>query len=737
MDCDLKSFGLLPYGYWSVVVSADELPEKSIFEKLEELCSRDGFIHALSYLTRRDCTFGYQGSLTGNNLGHFYNPERLIRTELSTLHGLMQKSGFSTVAISDEEIRDWSQEAEKLLAEIHEALKASTYQRFSKENMKLSMEDFFSQEDIIREYIFYSAEQAFDFQFAEFARERYQDDSTWLIDNVGFDIDEAYLIYKAITNQLNKSVTALAQEGETKAVFKSYLKCNQLNLEKISYLTGLTTDKVVAFLNAFSSSQDDDNSAYKSIDDVNIVNFKPISKVEDCYYLFQTTALAQSMYESPIFWMRSDRAYVNTAVKNRGEFTESFAFKRLEKIFGKGNVYCNLDIFKNASKKLGEVDILARFGTKYLIIQAKSKGMTIPARQGKVNLVKDDFIKGIQNAYDQAVECSNALLQDEIIIKDIEGNIIELGSKPSSCYPICLTSESYPGLLFQCRQYLQHQEEEHLKPPFVMDVFFLDILTEFLSQPLFLLSYIDRRSSYLSEIVASTEIVLLGLHLKRNLWLEEKFTMMSLHDDIAADLDAAFMVRRMNLSGSRTPEGILNRYSQGFISKLIFKLQYVKRDELTDFAFTLMKTSGDFLDTLDAAVSKICFETIQDSTSHDFTVLFGGDCGGMTIHTAAGDREEGRKALRSHMYARKYKERQDQWLGIIVDPRSEMVIEICHIKEDWCFDVELEEVIKNLSLKPSIKPCLKTLKKQLKFKVGRNVQCPCGSGKKYKYCCGR
>ncbi|HHF2953599.1 TPA: YecA family protein [Vibrio diabolicus] len=711
--------------------------ENTTFEKLEELCSREGFIHVLSYLARRDCTFGYQGGLTGENLGHFYSPERLIRTELSTLHGLVQKSGINTVKISDEEIRDWSLEAEKLLAEVHESLKASTYQRFTDENMKLNMEDFFSQEDIIREYVFYGAEQAFDFQFAELACERYQNDSAWMAENVGFDINEAYSIYKAITSQLNEKISSLAQSEEASATFKSYLTCNELSLRKLCELTRLAEDKVLAFLDAFSPSLEDDNSAYNSIDDVNIVNFKPIAKVENDYYLFQTTALAQSMYESPIFWMRSDKKYVNTAVKHRGEFTETFAFKRLGKIFGEGNVYCNLDIFKNASEKVGEVDILAKFGTKFLIVQAKSKGMTIPARQGKVNLVKDDFVKGIQNAYDQAVECSNALLLDEMIIKDIDGNVIDLGAKPSSCYPICLTSESYPGLLFQCRQYLKHQEEELLKPPFVMDVFFLDILTEFLSQPLFLLSYVDRRSSYLHEIVASTEIVLLGLHLKRNLWLEDKFTMMSLHDDIAADLDAAFMVRRMELAGSRTPDGILKRYSQGFISKLLFKLQYVKRDELTDFAFTLMKSSGGFLDTLDAAVTKICFETIQDSKTHDFTVLFDGESGGMTIHTYAGNREQGREALLSYMHARKYKEKQDHWLGIIVEPRNEMVMDICHIKEDWCFDAEMEAGIKSLNLRPSVSPCLKTMKKQLKFKVGRNDKCPCGSGRKNKRCCGQ
>ena len=84
-------------------------------------------------------------------------------------------------------------------------------------------------------------------------------------------------------------------------------------------------------------------------------------------------------------------------------------------------------------------------------------------------------------------------------------------------------------------------------------LFFLDILTEFLNQPLFLLSYIDRRSSYTDSVMASTEIVLLSMHLKRNLWLDEnKFDFMHLEDDIASDLDAAFMVRRLGIPGQRT-----------------------------------------------------------------------------------------------------------------------------------------------------------------------------------------
>ena len=665
--------------------------EKQAFEQLESICSRDGFIHVLSYLCRRDCTFGYQQGLQGENLNHFYSKDRLIRTELSLLHGLIQKAGFNAKELTESEIKEWSLETEKVLLEVHEVFGSAFGEMFTKENMKLDMESFFSQEGIIREYVFYSAEQAFDFQLAELSKVRYQSDAVWLSENVGFDMDEGLLIYQAIIDQLNLNVQKLVDIDGREVCYKSYLDSNALSVETISKHTMYPTEKVESFLMMFTADKSEDNSALQAIDNLNVVNFKPIAKFDDRYFLFQPTALAQSMYESPIFWMRSDKQYVNEAVMHRGDFTESFAYEKLLEIFGEESVFRNLDIFKSSSEKVGEVDVLAKFGTKFLVIQAKSKGMTIPARKGNVSLVKDDFVKGVQNAYEQAVECAEALHMDGMVIKDADGNEVDLGCKPTTCYPVCLTSESYPSLSFQCRQYLKYEQSELLQPPFVMDVFFLDILTEFLSQPLFLLSYIDRRSTFTETIFGSTEIVLLSMHLKRNLWLDEDYTMMHLDDDIASDLDAAFMVRRMGLDGVRTPNGILKKYSEGFISKLLFKLQFVKRDELTDFAFALMKASGKFLDILDRGVSRISFETHQDTRSHDFTVMFEGENGGLTIHTKSGSIETVRESLLSYMHLRMYRERQNKWLGVIIEPKSQMVLEFVHLEKEWAFDEYLEE----------------------------------------------
>lgn len=710
--------------------------EMSKFQELETLCSERGFLHAYSFLSRRDCTLGFLGGLKSDDLMHLFGPERLIKTELSTLHGLILKAGYNTAEIDRGKIIELVERAEKLLSEIHDELKRSYYSRFTEKNMQLSMSEFFSEPNMIRESIFYSAEQAFEFQFSDLALIRYKDDAQWLQDNMGFSLDDGYLIYNAIVVILNENLQNSVDKDGAKLEVRTYLDEFEIKVDKLVEKSKLSKEKVQKFLDAFSTVTNDGNSEFNSIDDFNIVNAKPILNVDNKHYIFLLTSLAQSLYESPIFWMRKDKSYVNSAVEHRGKFTEEFAFKKLAKIFGEKNVFLNVDIFKNTSEKIGEIDVLARFGSKYIILQAKSKGMTIPSRKGQVELVKEDFAKGFQFAYDQAIECSNAMMNLAVIFKDSDGNEISFTDKPTICYPICLTSESYPSLTFQCRQHLQYKKQDNLNPPFIMDVFFLDILTEFLDSPLFLLSYIDRRSSYIDSVMASTEIVLLSMHLKKNLWLDEnKINLMHFDDDVASDLDAAFMVRRLGIPGQRTPLGLLQRYSSGFIGKLLFKIHKVAKDDVIDFGFTLLKLSGGFLDTLDAAVEKICYLTNQDGKVHDFTTLFDKNGGGITIHTSSGDSNQRVERILAHMKMRKYTEKQSQWTGIIVDPGSGMVVEICHVKFPWKKDKVMDDAVNTMRLSNFKKRDEKSLKSQLKFKLGRNDKCSCGSGKKYKKCC--
>jgi hypothetical protein len=42
----------------------------------------------------------------------------------------------------------------------------------------------------------------------------------------------------------------------------------------------------------------------------------------------------EALYESPFFWMGLDGTYAPAALKNRGTFTETLAYEKLQRVFG-------------------------------------------------------------------------------------------------------------------------------------------------------------------------------------------------------------------------------------------------------------------------------------------------------------------------------------------------------------------------------------------------------------------
>ncbi len=156
------------------------------------------------------------------------------------------------------------------------------------------------------------------------------------------------------------------------------------------------------------------------------------------------------------------------------------------------------------------------FGDRAVIIQAKSKRLTLEARKGNDNQLKDDFKKIVQESYDQASECAR-FLGNPMLKFVANSKEIKVPKKFSNIYILCVVSDNYPALAFQAHQFLTAPKTDAIRPPFVMDIFTLDVMTEMLESPLYLLSYVDKRTRNINRIIASRELVLLSQHLKRNL----------------------------------------------------------------------------------------------------------------------------------------------------------------------------------------------------------------------------
>ena len=450
------------------------------------------------------------------------------------------------------------------------------------------------------------------------------------------------------------------------------------------------------------------------------------------YLHFQEYSLAEALYDSPFYWMCGDPTYFSTAMSHRGQFTEAFSRERLERVFDKRNVHLNVDIYESKGKRLGEIDALVLFGNRAIVLQAKAKRLTLEARKGNDNQLKDDFKKSVRDSYDQARECAELLRKPNLkfITNSQE---LSVPKEFKNIYIFCVVSDNYPALAFQARQFLTIQKTDVIRPPFVMDIFTLDVMTEMLESPLYFLSYVDKRTGYADKIIASHELVLLSQHLKRNLWFEDKYDTILLEDDISADLDVAMSVRRDNVPGKRTPEGILTRIANTSVGKLLKEIETKAEPETLDLGFLLLKLGENAILKISKAIDVMTERARRDGQGHDVSMPLDEGGAGLTIHCNDTPLANAGSLLLNHCMARKYKMKLDEWHGLCLQPRDGTVRFGVSLNYKWKQDAQMDQLTSGLQ-KPSPFENLFTSRKR---KIGRNDPCPCNSGRKYKKCHGK
>lgn len=391
-------------------------------------------------------------------------------------------------------------------------------------------------------------------------------------------------------------------------------------------------------------------------------------------------------------------------------------------------------MFTNLKKRIGEIDVLVAFGDQAILLQAKSKKLTLEARRGNDLQIKKDFKKSVQDAYDQGLICAKVLGNSRYKFVSKDGNQLNL-SAFKEIYIVCVVSDHYPALTFQARQFLRFETTDQLAPPFVMDIFTLDVLTEMLSTPLRLLSYIHRRTRYTERLMATSELTILSYHLKYNLWLQDQYDMVMFDDNFSLDLDVAMIIRREGLPGETTPDGVLTRLSNLSLGKLITSIEREPHPAAIALGFMLLTIGEKSVRNISNGIDKIVGEAQKDGKHHDFTVFSGESEGGFTVHCNDYPKEISMARLRDYCLKRKYKQKTGSWFGICLSPHDGELRFVLNLQGEWQHDKAMELATLRMAAPSKIEDILKNPPK--KRKTGRNDPCPCGSGKKYKKCCLR
>jgi len=710
--------------------------ESEIFDDLANLCTSSGYAHAIAYFCFRDNTLRFNGeNVSIQDVLKQFSSNRLIRTEASILIGLMYTKEIDLSIPEPRIIQGYIDKTESLLEEIHHSMMLPIMSDLVSKVSKDRDFNPFKNGSALREAIFYGGESAYDFQYLELSIKKYSKDNDWFVNNKGYSIYEACKVVSAITDfqidKINQVFQALINKDPKEW---SILPAFMFNAEEISNISGIDSIIVRSVIESFTVPTANRNESFLAIDDFNLTNAYPIIQIEDSsYLLFQSYSLMEALYETPFFWFNDDNSYRNIAMKHRGDFTEEFSADRLKTVFGNHRVFTNIDIFDSKNNKLGEIDVLVVFANRAIILQAKSKKLTIPARKGNDQFLQDDFKKAIQNAYDQGFSCANFLLDDEYRLCNSESHSLKVTRNFKEIYIFCVVSDHYPALSFQSRQFLNYSTTNIVLSPFVIDVFSLDVITEMLQTPLHFLSYIKRRTEYANRIISTHELTILSYHLSYNLWIDSEYNQMILEDDISADLDLAMMTRRKNIAGIATPEGILTKFKDTTVGKIIQDIELLEQPKTIDLGFMLLRLSGNTVEEMSEGIRIIAKSSNTDGNLHNLIMTIDEETTGLIIHCNNSPIHICRSQLKKHCEQRKYTERLQKCFGICLDPQNLQIKFLLDLDYEWEFSDKKEAAVKNL---PNLQDMMPFASKSIsQGKVGRNKPCPCGSGKKYKKCC--
>jgi hypothetical protein len=711
--------------------------EAEVFADLRVLCRAPGFVHALANICFRDNIVRYSGQMRPKDMLPMFSPNRLIRTEISTLIGLMIQGEMDWTMPSPHVVQEQMDRMDALLKELHETFLPSMSGAIA-EQAKAPVKDLelLGRGEFLREVIFYGGESAYSFQYRDFAPPKYAADDAWLKSNRGFSIFDARTIAHAIARlQEQKLMDTVVHMATIPPEQWSILPGYTFFRGEVAAATGMAESTVEAVLGAFALAPGEKNETFRALDDFNVVNATPLLRCNSEFVLFQSYNLVEALYESPFYWMVVDKAYASTAMQNRGRFTETFCRDRLELVFGKERVHTNLDIFESKARKVGEIDVLVLFGDRALIVQAKSKRLTLESRKGNDGRIRDDFKKSVQDSYDQGLTCAQKITDPNVKLVGPDGQEIPVPDRVSEIYILCVVADHYPSLHFQSRQFLKYTQTDVIQAPMVLDVFTLDAITEMLPSPLRFLSYINRRVCYTERLMATHETVILSYHLTKNLWIEENVGMLMLEDDISVDLDVAMAVRRDGVNGQRTPAGILTRLDSTTVGRIITAIESRPEPGVIDFGFLLLAMSGGATTDASTGIDRAAKLARQDGRTHDISLGFDSPKSGFTVHCSADPLPVAEARLRDHCELRKYRQEAKTWFGVCLHPSDQSLRFGFKLDYEWQQDNRLERVAHDAAQPANLSEAIEASTKRTN--VGRNDPCPCGSRRKYKRCHGR
>ena len=654
--------------------------EDDVFADLQRLCRSPGYIYALAAICAQNDWVAATRKLQPGDFSRQYGPQHFTRTELSPLLGILVQGPIDYTRPSRSVLNHYLLETQSLLKQLHTAvIRASITPLLDLPTP--TGQDSTTNIALLREAMFYTGDSAYHFQYLDFAMRRYVQDNSWFLHALGASVaDICTVLQSIVTIQERQFRTTLGRSERLTP--HALLDAFKLTADEIIIESGVDSNRVRAILDRFAVKAPA-NSDFVGIHSFNKVMETPLLRCcPDTYILFQFYTLMESFYTSPTYWMQGDAAYKDTADRHRGSAAEELTDDLLSPVFSPGRVHRNVVIHRGKAT-IGEIDVLATFGDRVVLSQVKTKKLTLASREGDEQQIRADFQRAIQGSYEQAYLCAKSLLASNVQMKASDGSSIDLPEHIEEVYPVCVVGEHYPALSLQTRLILKTHSHSKIRPPLVLDVFALDTVTEFLNTAIRFISYLDLRARFRAKAIANHELVLLALHLRRNLWLEDDdYDLTVLPDDLAQEIDAAMYVRRVGAAGQRTPEGILTEMPKTTVGQLLSVLETLGEPASNALSLFLLQCSGDAVKTLSDSIDQLRHRVRSRGGSPMVSMFFGEASTGVCVQCSRTTDPRRQMAFVAVCEARKYDAKVNDMFGLNLTEGG--TIRYCFlIQEKW------------------------------------------------------
>ncbi|MBZ9815965.1 MULTISPECIES: nuclease-related domain-containing protein [unclassified Mesorhizobium] len=653
---------------------------ENIFDDLRVLAQSPGTLHDISAIMYRDwiVAIALREAKVADDPEKRWSTTKLNSNEFMLLLGLMvQSASDCTYSIVNTDI-DFADKADRLLREFHDRLTLD------------SMPDFSDPGKIeralgaaAREAIYYGADSFFLHQLERFARDRYRDDFEWLIRNAGLSARPMVEIARFIMEHTSRQMSAINARKEDGTVPTKADLTDSLLIAKAELIKKFGASKAKAFMAKFATPVTNANANFTSAFVVNQANLAPLIDIGEHLYAPNAYRLAESVYESPTYWMIADKTYVDIAAKHRGAFLEKAAADLFRSVFGAANVYENVTIQPSKKKTAGEADALIVYGEFVIVVQAKSKRVTLTARAGDEEALNKDFEGAIQAPYRQAYEFAE-LVQAGAECKTKDGKALTF-PPTVRVFPAVILSDAFPAATFLSNIMLKRSDRI---APVIWDLGVLDCVARMLPTPIEFLYYLKCRSDVFDKMHSDSEYNFLGYHLKYKLAMDPEYDFMHLEKDFAEIVEDFMMPRDVGVKTVR-PVSILERLDIPVISEL-FKSLKTAPPELASVVIDLYDFSYGSLTDLSKTVLAIREEVAAGKEMKSFSILT--ETGGLTYLVCRTLNDKIWLAAEAIGQKHKYDSKRDRWYVIVDDISTSAPVDAAlPLVEKWHEDADLAE----------------------------------------------